>query len=359
MVPQSGTISIQLPATTISATDATQLDGVLAGWTWDAAFVNRYRFLCVCNDAIGGHRRTYIDGVLCRDEPASVAAVAAGSPLALFTGCAQEVAEYNVWDNVALDPPAILSQTLALRGKWNILVTTTAPNPVAGLGAPLPTSAVTLPVSLTTACACWLDASHAPSLANDAMGVIAAAPGQNVRWWRDRSGNGRHVTFPAGVAQWSVSPADWIGGKPHVHVSGAAGGGFTSSPLQASSGFTIVAVWQTTAGGGHPFPVAAASVFTLNEWTECIDVDSKRIMPIPSTCGVEVGDVVVACWMRNAATGTMNVWLRSAAGVARAWSATATAGTAWLSQTGYPKIGGGLATCSVPLGELLHALLRP
>jgi hypothetical protein len=49
------------------------LDGVAAGWTWDAAFVNHFRFLCIVNDAAtSGRRCTYVDGELFRDEPASV-----------------------------------------------------------------------------------------------------------------------------------------------------------------------------------------------------------------------------------------------------------------------------------------------
>ena len=263
------------------------LDGVAAGWTWDAAFVHHFRFLCVCNEGIaGGRRRTYIDGVQCGDVPASTNSIAADTPLALFAGCSLTFAEYYIWNGVTLSQEAVRAQTLALRFKWNIYVLPSVPDPVRGLGTVFVSAQATraspwLPSKVPKP-ACWLDGSDASTVFNDSQGNTSAVSGQNVCVWKDRSGNGRHATFSEGAASWSANPADWVNGQRVVDIAGR--GFFAHSPLadiDVNVGYTIVAVWRVTNAGGHPFSVRELASFkAASGWQETIDSVSHRVMPV-------------------------------------------------------------------------------
>lgn len=299
------------PPTTVPENALTRLDGVEAGYTWDHAFVHHYRFLCVCNDAASGQRRTYVDGALFHTGAATTAAISPQMPLTMFAGCRVRVAQYIFWNDKILSQDEIDAQTSALRETWKQPTVVKSTAQVLGV-VPIPETPYNiLPVGLP-ACDCWLDACHAASLYVDAAGTTKASPGQAVRLWKDRSGKNRHVTFPNKGAQWSGSATDWIGKLPVVNIRTT--GTFSVSPVKditVNSGYTIVAVWRmSTVSAGHPLSIRSGSTFTEAAWEECIDTTSSRVMPPPSSFGATNTEAVMALWMRSG----RDVWFSVQAG---------------------------------------------
>lgn len=123
-------------------------------------------------------------------------------------------------------------------------------------------------------------------------------------------GGGRHCLFPVGTpAVWTTDRTQWINDHPVVVTAGTGGGVFASTPLaDIGEAYTIVAVWRTTAAGGHPLVTRLGGSFTATTWVETIDTKSRRTLEAPNTVGAGTGEAVIAAWTRNA--GTFTVALR-------------------------------------------------
>ena len=328
-------VTVHLPAGGAVPPEATAaeggpLDGVPAGAPWDAAFVGRQlRQLLVVNDAAQDRRSVYVDGFLVATEAASQTSVPAGAALAVGAGCPLAVAEVLVWAGASASVVGdVLALRAAQRAKWGVRAlppTLTAvqaaaqavQSEAAQLAAPtavLTSTAVPLPDG------CWLDAAAPGALWADVEGTASpAAPNGAVRRWRDRSGQGRDLTFPAPAgggsgstgAQWTTSALQTTNRLPVVSLQGVAGTfapTAAAAPLAgtAATGFTVVAVWRPSSGslGGHPLGSPEA-VLEVGAWTETLGVELPRVMPAPSALLLP-GTSCLGCWQRAAGNGVVS-----------------------------------------------------
>ena len=311
-VPTGGSIqSSALPA------NGGLVDGVCAGWPWDAAFVNHWRCIVVRNDAAANTRDILVDGALVSSGPAiGSASVAADSTLTICPSCAVAIAEVTVWDSATvLTNDQINSLVTALRTKWNIDIVPTPLNSstiVAVGSTPLPIPAESLPIGITSPPVCWFDASDVNTVFANTTGTQRASGFQTVRLLRDRGTLGCHCSFPAGGAIWADGPTYRIQGRPTVRTSAA--GTFARSPLEGltnTSGYTIVALWRLQPGssGGHPFPVSTESTFTPSRWKEALNTSTYRTMTV--TGGLTALDTVLVCWHKASGSDTLTWYLSS------------------------------------------------
>lgn len=263
---------------------------------------------------------------------------------AAFTvGAGPAIGEVLVWRAVLTDAQwdALNAEYLVLR--WGLAIPRPATAQSGSLSLPV---AASLPTGVATP-VCWLNAAAPATLYADTAGTLVASADGPVRRWADLSGQNHHLTIAAGGAVWPSTVR--VNQNPVVGIALPAG--FTSSPLTTitgAGGYTIVAVWQATAGGGHPFNASGLSAFGLTAWAEAIETDGLAAvtMPTPQSCGVAAGQTLAVCWMRNGTT--VSVMLAASGGAGYHWTKTATAATGWLGVSGYPTVGGG-----VPLAELL------
>jgi hypothetical protein len=317
-------------------------EAVLAMWSrsTSAGGVTTFAVRCGADTASGG--RVWTATTLVADWLAgTTAAVGAGLSLS----------ELLVW-GTALSPTQTSTLNAQYLGpRWGTTIPLSSGGAIVNvLPAPLP---VSLPASLPTP-ACWLSSTAQSTLFSDSAGTTAVVPGDAVRRWADATGNGCHLVLPGGAAVWPHT--SMLNGNPLVHLTGGGGGAFVKSPLTAvtgATGFTVVAVWRASLAGGHPFATGALAAFGISAWTETIDTDTSRAMPVPGvTCGVQPDDVLVVCWHRPGAGDGLSVLLSSSRGARFAWTAAGPLATGWLGATGYPKVADA-AGCNVPMGELL------
>lgn len=342
-------------------------DGAQVGTAWDVPFVQQWRQLCVVNDATS--RRTYVDGCLQATAGASTFTVAANTPLTLCKGCNVWLAEFVVWSGVALTVTDMQNILTAQRRKWAAAVRPSAASIASvqttslSLGAPvnvLANQSAPLPSGVSMPDGCWLDASAAWTLFSDATGSTPAVPNGAVRFWKDRSGRGRHLSMSASCAcTWSWqrtqrSPTD----LPLATLT--AGPATFATPGPLGSAFTVVAVWRLNAKtgvvGGHPCGIGTGARFGGTLWKETLGLDEGRIMPLPTDAEADVkyvhGDMVVALWERNASgqlTWRVRALVATNAGAVQWTSSSAANQVAWRDRTVQVNATG----CVLALAELL------
>ena len=306
-VPSGGSI----PSSNVASTGG-PIDGVLAGWPWDAALVNQWRLLTVVNDAAIGTRTTYVDGCAVGSGPASTTTIPSNTTLFLFPSSSVSIAEFSVWSTASMTSTQLLSLVTALRTKWGV---TALPTPAASATLSTvsfgPTASVPANAYLPTdvpAPRCWLDAGAASTVRADAAGQTAAGPYQNVRQLRDRGTLGCHCTFAAGDAVWGTGPVDKVQTWPVLLLSGM--GTFAQSPLQglsSSSGYTIVACFRYI-DGAHPLAMSVNAVIGPSVWKEYIGTSMIRNMP---TTQIASRDMVTLCWHFNNSGNVLTAMLNT------------------------------------------------
>lgn len=353
-LPSGG--SVPLAATTAGGGP---IGGVIAGVPWDMVFFNQWRSLVISNDAATNARRVFVDGweITGAQSVASTVAIPANTPVTVFPGATLRLSELIVWNDTIFSSTQVMQLKDAQKIKWNVVepttstggttttigVTSTAdPATIFKASLALTVSvSLDLPLMVPRPTGCWLDASDVDSIRSDEFGVANAVPNGRVRVWRDRSGSGRHCSFPlASQAMWTTRATDLTStGLPLVLI-GAGPGTFIETPL--ASTFTVVAVWRLNAQpgvvGGHPCGAGTGASFSSTMWKETLGMDASRVMTTPTDPTGELkymhGDMVLAMWERNE-TGTVTWRVRGLLGTGNSgavqWSTSAAAGeSAWL-----------------------------
>jgi hypothetical protein len=104
----------------------------------------------------------------------------------------------------------------------------------------------------------WLDSSDASTLWQDPAGTVAAAAGQPIARWDDKSQSGIIVNQgnPANTPSYATGTGA-LGGVNTVSFTGGAGGDALTSTTGNSTGvgniLTLVTVWQTTGFTGQNY----------------------------------------------------------------------------------------------------------
>lgn len=207
----------------------------------------------------------------------------------------------------------------------------------------------------------WLDASSAATIMKDSPGTIRAAPGDRVLVWKDRSGQGRHVTLgnstnASHVATWSWNPADMgSANRPMVRFQGDFGL-VPQTPLDRA--FTVVGVWRycgETTVGSPACNVGPIARFFASYWIETLGVDYPRQMYDPyGSSGLphKDGDMVLMMWQR---TTTGDVTWRMGALMDENGGATQWTGSGFTNETAFLQRDFRVNSlgCVLVLGELM------
>lgn len=346
--------------------------GVNADVPWDVPFFNSWRSLIISNDAVNNVRRFFVDGweITGAQTTASTVSVPANTAVTICPGATVRLSELIVWNDTVFSSTQVTQLKDAQRTKWNVVDPPVSGVTIGSVADPISvfkatlaltvTAPLNLPATVPTPTGCWLDASYVDSIRSDESGVTAAVPNGRVRLWMDRSGCGRHCTFPlASQAVWTTKPVDLSSTGLPLVVIGAGPGTFAATPLAAA--FTVVAVWRLNAAtgviGGHPCGIGSAAKFGSTLWKETLGVDAARNMPLPTDPTGDMryvtGDMVLALWERTA-DGTVTWRLRSLLGSGNSgavqWSTTsAAADVDWLTETVQVNASG----CYLALCELL------
>ena len=315
-LPRGGAVPTAAAYSTANPTG--RIDGVSAGVPWDVPFVNRWRQLCVQNNAATQVRSVYVDGWFVETQAASTFTVPAASPLIVGANCPMALAELLVWDGVGLSPTDMRTACDAQRVKWGVTVqenpiVTTAPP--ATLVVPAALSVTPMPPAPDI----WLDSTRAVYV--DSAANTPAKPFTRVRVWKDSGRWGNHCTFATQCnAVYHTGPIhpghhrlrsvvalrERINAKLPVVRIASGPGTFAFNPLQNTSttGYTVVAVWRTIAavdgGGGHPLSASApTSVLGDAGWKERLGTEMACwVTPHPATA-LQGGTVVLGYWERT------------------------------------------------------------
>lgn len=182
------------------------------------------------------------------------------------------------------------------------------------------------PLSLSPAL--WLDASDSTTLFQSNGGAAAAADGDPVGYWMDKSGNGRHLTQTSGTNKPLLNLLV-KNGKSGISFNGTSSYFNTTSYMHGSS-ITSFCVIHRPASGGRNFAFADnSSGVDYPFWWENDNKfyvgNSSRIF-ISSTSNTNTGFFIVKS--SYSTTSNMQIWLNGSS-VSGSVSGTATSAKAW------------------------------